>query len=140
MNKTRLFLILQSILYILLAILMISTVISIYHAGAAARADNPVAWIFTREIGAAHFLPIAPLLFAAIAMSVVGIILHVKDENGLKPVKGEKVVNIAPDMNTVRIVLLAAAVVLSAAGIYNGSAGDVFGKAVKICTECVGLG
>ena len=29
---------------------------------------------------------------------------------------------------------------LIAAGMRNGSAKDVFGKAVKICTECVGLG
>ena len=33
-----------------------------------------------------------------------------------------------------------AAALLLAAGLFNGSAGDVFGKAVKICTECVGLG
>ena len=33
-----------------------------------------------------------------------------------------------------------AAALLLAAGLFNGSARDVFGKAVKICTECVGLG
>ncbi|MBO5999675.1 MAG: thioredoxin [Lachnospiraceae bacterium] len=43
-------------------------------------------------------------------------------------------------MRTIRIFLLAAAIVLLLAGIFNGSARDVFGKAVKICTECVGLG
>ena len=32
------------------------------------------------------------------------------------------------------------AVALIVAGVFNGSARDVFGKAVKICTECVGLG
>ena len=41
---------------------------------------------------------------------------------------------------TIRRVMLAAAVVLIIAGVFNGSALDVFGKAVKICTECVGLG
>ena len=38
------------------------------------------------------------------------------------------------------IALLVLAVALIAAGVFNGSARDVFGKAVKICTECVGLG
>ena len=39
-----------------------------------------------------------------------------------------------------RAALLVLAVVLIVAGVFNGSARDVFGKAVKICTECVGLG
>lgn len=39
-----------------------------------------------------------------------------------------------------RIVILVLAVVLIVAGIVNGSAQDVLGKAVNICTECVGLG
>jgi hypothetical protein len=38
------------------------------------------------------------------------------------------------------MVLLIAAIALIAAGVFNGSARDVFGKAVKICTECIGLG
>ena len=38
------------------------------------------------------------------------------------------------------IVLLIAAILLIAAGLFNGSARDVFSKAVRICTECVGLG
>ena len=40
----------------------------------------------------------------------------------------------------VRMVLLIASIALIAAGVFNGSARDVFGKAVKICTECIGLG
>ncbi|HAE45567.1 MAG TPA: thioredoxin [Lachnospiraceae bacterium] len=39
-----------------------------------------------------------------------------------------------------RIALFALAVLMIILGVYNGSARDVFGKAVKICTECVGLG
>ena len=39
-----------------------------------------------------------------------------------------------------RAVLLILACALVVAGVFNGSARDVFGKAVKICTECVGLG
>ena len=39
-----------------------------------------------------------------------------------------------------RIALLIVAVMMIIAGTFNGSARDVFGKAVKICTECIGLG
>lgn len=39
-----------------------------------------------------------------------------------------------------RIILLTAAVILLIAGILNGSARDVFRKAIRICTECIGLG
>ena len=39
-----------------------------------------------------------------------------------------------------RIVLLFAAASLIIAGILNGSANDVLQKAIRICTECIGLG
>ena len=39
-----------------------------------------------------------------------------------------------------RIVLIAAAIALIILGICNGSANDVFVKAINICTECIGLG
>lgn len=41
---------------------------------------------------------------------------------------------------TVRLAIAALGVVFVALGIANGSAGDVLGKAVMICTECIGLG
>ena len=40
----------------------------------------------------------------------------------------------------IKKILMIAAGLLIAAGVLNGSARDVFGKAVKICTECIGLG
>lgn len=43
-------------------------------------------------------------------------------------------------LNTVRFILLVVAAILIAAGIMNGSMNDVFVKASKICTECMGLG
>ena len=46
----------------------------------------------------------------------------------------------AGGIRLLRIALLVLALALIAAGVCNGSARDVFGKAVKICTECVGLG
>ena len=46
----------------------------------------------------------------------------------------------ARNVRLLRAALLILALVLIIAGVFNGSARDVFGKAVKICTECVGLG
>lgn len=43
-------------------------------------------------------------------------------------------------LKTVRFVILATALVFIVLGIFNGSATDVLTKAVKICTECIGLG
>ncbi len=42
--------------------------------------------------------------------------------------------------NVLRLSILAVAVVLVIAGIANGGMSDVLGKAVRICTECIGLG
>jgi uncharacterized membrane protein SpoIIM required for sporulation len=39
-----------------------------------------------------------------------------------------------------RIALVSLAVVFIVLGIFNGTMADVLGKAVKICTECIGLG
>ena len=39
-----------------------------------------------------------------------------------------------------RVVLIAAAVIMIVLGIFNGGMNDVLQKAIKICTECIGLG
>ncbi len=140
MNRNKLYLLLQSLVCVLLAVLLIVTVIGIYRGGAAAREENPLGCIFSREIVAARFGPLAPLFLAALALSAGGLLLGVKDETGLGPVKSGRAVQPARGGKTLRTVLLAAAVLLMAAGVINGSARDVFSKAVKICTECVGLG
>ncbi len=43
-------------------------------------------------------------------------------------------------LNVVRVVVLAAAVILVIHGVNNGSMNDVLVKATNICTECIGLG
>ena len=42
--------------------------------------------------------------------------------------------------NVAKCVILAVAVVFVLIGIFNGGVADVLSKAVKICTECIGLG
>ena len=47
------------------------------------------------------------------------------------------------EVNTVkiaRLAILAVAIVFVIIGIFNGGMADVLAKAVKICTECIGLG
>ena len=142
MDRKKVFLIIQSALCILLAVMLITAVTGIYREGAAVKAEDVLAWIFSREKVAEGFRLIRPLFYITIGVSAVGLILGVKDENGLKPVKGGKVENpaLSSRIRILRIILLIAAVCLLAAGVFNGSARDVLGKAVNICTECIGLG
>ena len=142
MDRKKVFLTVQSALYILLAVFLAASVIGIYRNGLALKAENPLAWIFSREKVAECFRPIRPLFFLTLGVSLGGLLLDAKHDEGLKPVKGGLIQNKGPAAwgKIVRIVLIAAAVCLMIAGVFNGSARDVFGKAVKICTECVGLG
>ncbi len=132
----------QSAVCILLALLHIAAVIRVYRGGLTAREEDPLAWIFSREIVAQAFHPLAPLFFASIGLTASGLIRVLRDENSRKPVKVGNVENRAPSgkVKILQMALLIAAIVLIVAGIFNGSARDVFAKAVKICTECVGLG
>ena len=41
---------------------------------------------------------------------------------------------------TIRVAIIAISLIFVILGIANGGMGDVLGKAVKICTECIGLG
>ena len=60
-------------------------------------------------------------------------------ENGAPAVIKERAV--APDRSIyVKCAIAAISIVLIVLGIINGGVGDVLAKAVKICTECIGLG
>jgi len=66
--------------------------------------------------------------------------IKLEKSGGVQPKAKEKEARARVNVRTLRVVLLVLAAALIAAGVFNGSAHDVFGKAVKICTECVGLG
>ena len=254
MTVKKIYLILQMILCILLVIILSFTAISIYRDGLVRKAENPLAWIYSREIVEEKLRSVTPLLFASVGMGLAGLILDVKDDDADKPVKDaelsrdlivshvaepneqmkkeqnlqkkllwggwiafaacsvpiaiyllngshfpdgdleamiaalaahvlpwmalavaclmistvlqersilreteaaqarlkeEKAEGITAEVKkgavskrngTVQLVLVAVAVILIIAGVFNGSAQDVLYKAVKICTECVGLG
>ncbi len=62
----------------------------------------------------------------------------VKSGNAVLKPKGD---NVKTDRKKVlRLVLAVAAVLLIILGVFNDGIGDVYGKAVRICTECIGLG
>lgn len=137
------FLIVHSVLWVLTALLLAGAVIGLYREGTALRSADPLAWVFTRERAAERLLPLLPLAVLCLGLTVVGLVSGIRDESpGPGPLTpecpaGSKTV---PRVRGLRITMLALAAALIIAGVYNGSAGDVFAKAIRICTECIGLG
>ena len=100
---------------------------------------------------ASHVLPWAAAAIACLMVSAVlleksmkreadAAIARIKEEKaqGLKSLTKTAVP--PKDLKVVRLVILAAAVVFIIVGIRNGSMNAVINKAIRICTECVGLG
>ncbi len=61
-------------------------------------------------------------------------------KNGTAKEKSNNSISSKSYVTYVRCILFTLAVVLIVIGITNGGINDVYGKAVKICTECIGLG
>ena len=144
MKKNKILLLVQSLLCVACACLLSVLTLNIYLKGSAVKAKDPLAWIFTREQAVTALKTAAPLVIAAVIVTIVCVILGIRDEKGLKPVKGGRIPVQGTEnkkrMRSVRVVCLIAAAALIIGGVVNGSAGDVLAKAVNICTECVGLG
>ena len=139
--KKKLFLILQSVLCLALALGLAAGTLGIYREGSARQAADPLSWIYTPEAVAAALRPVLPLLLIVLLLSALGLVLGIRDENAETPGKrGACPRHPRAVPRWLRPALLVLALALIAAGVFNGSAREVFGKAVKICTECVGLG
>lgn len=87
MTRTRIYLIIQAVLCVLLVVLLSVSAVTIYREGAARKAEHPLESIYTREIAAEKFAPIAPLFFAAIGLTIAGLVLGIRDDNAEKPVR-----------------------------------------------------
>jgi len=87
MKKSRVYLIIQAVVCIALVALLSATAVSVYREGAARKTLNPLESIYTPEIVAERFAPIAPLFFASLGLLVAGLALGAKDEDAEKPVK-----------------------------------------------------
>ena len=154
MTRTKLFLIVQSLLCAVIAVLLAAGALSLYLDGAAKQAEGDLFYyMFTRERVGAKLLPVLPLLFCAFGLTVAGVILGIRDENTEKPVRDEKLlrdlgsirekaVHQQADQKTriLRTAVLVIALILIVIGILNGGLEDVLAKGAAICTECVGLG
>ena len=145
MKKKKLFLIAQSVLCVALTAMLAAAALGLYREGLALKAADPLSWIYTREKVIAAMTPMLPLLMLSLAVTLVGLFLGLRDGNadksaGVRAEAGRGEEQTRGSLKALRTALLILALALIAAGIFNGSARDVFGKAVKICTECVGLG
>lgn len=154
MTREKLFMAAQATLCAVIAALLAAGAMSLYLDGAAKQAEGDLFYyMFTRERVGAKLLPILPLLFCAVGLTIAGLILGVRDENADKPLRDEKLlrdlgsvreraVHQQADQKTVilRTAVLVIALVLIVIGIINGGLEDVLAKGAAICTECVGLG
>ena len=143
--------IIQSVLCILYVIFMSAQAINIYFAGAAAKAADPRAVIYTSESVSAAVINGLPIFILLVITTLLAFILGIKNtekpfyapgsKKHIAAVRAEMADNrYAKKINKVRCFLIAVSAALVLAGIGNGSAKAVLAKAVVICTECVGLG
>lgn len=159
MTREKKFMILQSVLCILIAVLLAVGAISIFTEGKAWQAaGHPSDWIYTREKVTARLLPVLPLLALSFALTVYGLAKCIKDDEAGKPVRdaeltrnisalrarAAKTPGTSPEAKRRQKILWCALMVLAVCfvvmGVVGGSMRDVLVKAIKICTECVGLG
>ncbi|MBO7709214.1 MAG: hypothetical protein J6S83_02015 [Lachnospiraceae bacterium] len=87
MTRSRIYLWMQTLACILLAVLLCAAAVSIFREGSARKAENPRESIYTREIAAEKLAPVAPLFFASVGLLIAGAMLGIKDENAGKPVR-----------------------------------------------------
>ena len=143
--KKKPLLILQTVLCIVTAIVLSVSALVIYVNGSALKATDPLSPIYTREKVIRALVPAAILIGIGLILMIISFAKGIRDENAQRPAKNVKISrkparNTNKAVNILRIVILLLAVIFIVLGANNGSANDVFGKAVNICTECIGLG
>ena len=131
-----------SALTILLGAALCAAAVILLVKGAAARAADPGAPVFTREGTGRALFYLLPLFILWLAAWAAAVLTGVRA--GLAGPKVRKIPAVplperkgTPPVRAALLILAAGLIVL---GILNGGLNDVFVKAVRICTECIGLG
>ncbi len=145
MKQKKALLIVQSLLCVLSAAGLIVADLVIYFRGVSKQGSDPMAQIYTVDAIADHAVIIIPVIIISLIVTVVLLILNIKDPNADRAVNVPVIRTNTTEKKSyvtviARTVILVIAVAFIIAGIINGSIYDVFVKASKICTECIGLG
>ena len=149
----------HSIICILAVILLAGAAIGLYEKGKAAKAEDPTAYIYTRESAVSAAAPGVFMLIAGFGFSIAGAVMGICDENDDKPAsadacgdgmkraagaqaakKPEEAAAWKGRMHKIRLAVLVVSVICIIAGMVNGNMKDILIKAINICTECIGLG
>ena len=154
LTRKKIFLIVQSVLCALIAGLLAAAALRLYFSGPGEpEAGEMFGHLYTREKAGAALLPVLPLFAVSLGMTVIGIILGIRDENADKPVREAGLLRDQGEIRRcavhqtaargtlyLRAAIIALAVAMIVLGILNGGLDDVFAKGAAICTECIGLG
>lgn len=140
-KTTRLRDLLSALTIILGAALCLAAVI-LYVKGSAARAADPAKSVFTREGIGKALLWLLPLFLLWLTSLGAALSAGVR-ARAAGPAAGKTPVEPLPGKERtplIRTALMVLAAGLIVRGVVNGGLNDVFVKAVRICTECIGLG
>ena len=91
LTRGKVYLAIQAVACIALVLLSIVSTVAIWREGSARKAEHPMESVYTPEIVAEKFAPIAPLLFAGAGLLIAGLVLGIRDENAEKPVKDAEI-------------------------------------------------
>ena len=143
MNRKRICLMVTTAACILLAAVLACGALCIWLEGSAKKAENPMESIYTAEKVSAWLKAAVPAAILLGVLTIAGLALGVKDQKAGRPAEQDRMIKNGVETKhggSIRIILIAAAMILIIAGILNGSARDVLIKAIYICRECIGIG
>jgi len=144
LKRDKVLMLIEAALCIALAVMLAAGAIGIYRTGVAAREEDPLAPVYTREKAAEALRPAVPVFLlaagAAAACRVLGVRSEKRGGDAELPRDPAVARAVTPAPAALRRVLLALAALLIIAGIAGGGMDAVVNKAIRICTECVGLG
>ena len=87
MTRSRVFLVLQTIICIALTVWLCVSAVGICQEGAARKSEQPMESVYTPKIAAEKAAPILPLFFAGLGLTIAGLVLGIKDTKAEKPVR-----------------------------------------------------